>query len=742
MEGNYYLRKRVIAVLILLASSLFSSISVRIAHSVTTVYINADGSISPFTAPITTADNITYSCIGDMMDSTIQILRDNIILNGNNHTLHGSINLDNCTDVTIEGMIVTASVSAMACTNITISQLILSPEGWDSHIDSSGYNNRIIDNLLSRGAIWISNGSQYVVSRNLIFGADQNSIWPTTAHGLQFRNVANCVVEENEVTGAANGLGVYAGSNCTISMNNVTSCKYGITGNGDGNVVEKNRLSQFTFAPDYHAVSDTTGLEWSGLDNTIFGNIVESSSNRGIVLNLQNSTVTGNIERNCAVGITISGDGNMIFNNTITDNIASMARAIGDDTITAYGLILSGYNMVLRNNTIERNSGSFALSLAGDLSRYINDVDVSNEIDGKPIYYWINKHDLTIPTDAGYLALINCSGMTIQGLNLTNNGQGMFLAFTTNSTIKDNNVTTNVQGVLLQNCPQTMIMDNSIARNNPGFNIKLENSPNSTIYRNFIASSSNGIVLVMSDNAKIVGNTFMFNYYGANLYIDGSSFCVVYHNNFVEEPAHAQNQIVIVSGSNNTFDNGYPCGGNYWSDYSGIDTYNTGIGFPSYTISGEAQDMYPLMGHMHYYDVSVSANATHIELESNSTISDFQYSESAKYIRFNTEGHNGTVGFCRIAVPQFVYENLWHSNVSIFVNGTLTLHTNFTDSQSVYLYFTYTQSTHDIVAVPEYLWLVFTVLPILAMVGVTFGLKWYKNFYKRRTRNHRLNGKV
>ena len=727
------------AVFILLVSSLFSSISVRIVHSVTTIYINADGSITPFTAPITTVDNITYSCIGDMMDSNIEILRDNIVLKGNNHTLQGSVSMNTRVGVTLEELGVSGSVSANDCMNTTIKGIAIRGSiGAGNGIASAGRGNSIIGNTVDCGKISIENSLQDLVSGNIVYCYDRYMDRDIFGHGIWLSNITDCIIRENVVNGAHDAIR-YSGSNCSIYGNNVTDCRHGVVGEGDQTIFDSNNLLRFWTERESssHQVVDTVALQFSGTNHTISHNLIADSSNTGIILNVFDSTVEGNTVQNCAVGFMLNGRGNTLVGNNIADNTASIARALGDESIAPSGLILGGGNITLRNNTMEKNEGGFSLNTQGDLPDFINDIDVSNKIDGRPIYYWVSEHNRTVPNDAGYVALVNCTDIVVQNLDLGNNGQGLFMAFTTNSTVANNNITDNRQGILLRNCPRNTIRDNYVAGNNPGFNIQLESSPNGTIYRNMIASSTYGAMLIKSNGTRVVANTFMFNYYGANLYIDQSFFCVVYHNNFIQESAYEQNQIFIVSGSNSTFDNGYPSGGNYWSDYSGIDTYSAGIGFPYYTISGEAQDTYPLMGQMHYYDVSVSANATHIELESNSTISDFQYSESAKYIRFNAEGPNGTVGFCRIAVPQFVYENLWHSNVSIFVNGTLTPHTNFTDSQSVYLYFTYTQSAHDIVAVPEYLWLVFIVLTILAIVGVTFGLKWHKNAKRTRTHENR-----
>jgi hypothetical protein len=43
------------------------------------------------------------------------------------------------------------------------------------------------------------------------------------------------------------------------------------------------------------------------------------------------------------------------------------------------------------------------------------------------------------------------------------------------------------------------------------------------------------------------------------------------------------------------WDNGYPSGGNYWSDYHGTDGNNDSIGDTAYTIDSNNQDRYPLM---------------------------------------------------------------------------------------------------------------------------------------------------
>jgi hypothetical protein len=71
-----------------------------------------------------------------------------------------------------------------------------------------------------------------------------------------------------------------------------------------------------------------------------------------------------------------------------------------------------------------------------------------------------------------------------------------------------------------------------------------------------------------------------------------SSGNFIYHNNLI---GNIWMQAYTVSGAVNFWDDGYPSGGNYWSDYTGVDANGDGIGDTPYIIDADNIDHYPLM---------------------------------------------------------------------------------------------------------------------------------------------------
>jgi parallel beta-helix repeat protein len=139
--------------------------------------------------------------------------------------------------------------------------------------------------------------------------------------------------------------------------------------------------------------------------------------------------------------------------------------------------------------------------------------------------------------------------------------------------------------------------------------IFLSESSNNTVSNNFITNQidpegETGAITIglYSEDNTVIGNTLVSNGIGLSCY-HYTQNNVIYHNNFINNKQQAYDLWSSLARTN-FWDNGYPSGGNYWSDYSGNDSFSgpfqnvtgmDGIGDAPYVIDAISSDRYPLM---------------------------------------------------------------------------------------------------------------------------------------------------
>jgi len=520
----------------------------------------------------------------------------------------------------------------------------------------------------------------YGVFLNLTSGStvSGSNITNNQAHGIWLHNSSNNIVIGNNIRDSgADGLALGYSDNNTISCNNITKNEDGID------------------------------MFYSSFNNTIYSNNITDNSRYAIEFwHASNNTIQNNNITNNGYGLYfLSSSNNNAYMNNITNN--------------EYGvyLYLSSHHTLFQN-IMTSNKYNFYVFGSLDLDFFIHSIDVSNIIDEKPIYYLINQEYVAIdPTNypkVGYLAFVNCTNMEVKNLALTNNGQGVLLAYVRNSriinsnlssnkhgiyigagssnnTIYENTVTQNEYGIMLDSCSDNVITGNKMTNNDRG--ISLNFAFYNSIARNSITNNCYGLHSDISSDNRIYENNITDSTCGG-LHMVSSSGNSFYHNNLI----HNAKQATLPASPYNIWDDS--CEGNYWSDYIGSDANHDGIGDALYEVDPYNTDHYPLMGTFHSFNTSLGYA---VDVISNSTIEDFRYSESNSTIKMYVSGEAG-FGFCRVSISH-VLMNV--SGISVIIdNGQVpVLYPNYTlydNGTHRWIYFSYQHSALEVVIVPEF----------------------------------------
>jgi parallel beta-helix repeat protein len=357
--------------------------------------------------------------------------------------------------------------------------------------------------------------------------------------------------------------------------------------------------------------------------------------------------ITNNIIKdNQGYGLCAGNGQFQILNNSITNNWLGLSLGAAQESIVSnniianntFGLSVGGSpRCILRNNTLINNFFNFGVGHS-DVSGYEMDIDTSNTVNGRPIYYWVNRRDLIIPDDAGYIGVVCCINITVRNLNVSSNIQGVLLDFSQLCLIENTNISLCYNGIsmfysysnkikrsTISRCNLAVAMDvcsnNEIALNSfsnsiepyaikwsdepfryAGYGIAFTESSNNEVCGNRFSNIGCGMHFYASYMNMIVQNNVSSGYVRFGEWYDGfrqeTGLNVFFHNNiyaaiYFGVGKHAQ----IWSKS-------YPLGGNYWYGYTGVDLYrgsyqnetgSDGIGDTPLVLNENNVDMYPLI---------------------------------------------------------------------------------------------------------------------------------------------------
>jgi|GEM_PF-4648049 parallel beta-helix repeat protein len=307
--------------------------------------------------------------------------------------------------------------------------------------------------------------------------------------------------------------------------------------------------------------SNNTVSNCNIIDNGYYGIFIYYSAN--------NNTISGNRIGNNYYGIaTYYSKGNRLVSNELKNNFyaISLSTYSNNNTLKGnsvfendYGIFLeSSSNNILRNNSILNNRYNFGV-WGRNNQDFINDIDSSNLVDGRKIFYLINKHDMIV-SEAGVVYCIGCKNITVVNTEISNNLNGIYFYNTTDSNISGNHISNTWYGVRFQsNCINNTVKRNNLSAND--FGIYLYSSSQNFIYlNNFINNRQN-----------------VYSYNSENIW--SSSIEITYRYNSKDFSGHI---------------------GNYWSDNSGTDNNSDGVVDSPYPVNQDV-DYYPLFRNFESY---------------------------------------------------------------------------------------------------------------------------------------------
>ena len=333
-----------------------------------------------------------------------------------------------------------------------------------------------------------------------------------------------------------------------------------LDGNGSGTVV---------------SIESSVSIDNFTIENGSIGIAVESSSNGRIV----NSTVQLNEEaiqffdsNNWTISensMTNNYDSSLIMNdsdnNMIDDNTVSYNYLYIHDAIDLYN---SSFNDVSDNSLIDNQGIGVVL---GDDSSYNN---ISRNL---------------FMNDLGGIDLVgSCNYNMIERNSIIANEttvglpSSIWIRQSQFNTVYANEITSNRTSPLYE----------------PPYEdgIGLSESTNNIIVSNNISLMDTGVGFHYScENNSVVGNTIVRNGHGVDFTEGVCDGNMIYSNNIIQNTEQ-----VYIGSSTNTWDDGYPIGGNYWSDYetrypNATEIGSSGIWNTPYVINANNTDRYPLI---------------------------------------------------------------------------------------------------------------------------------------------------
>jgi parallel beta-helix repeat protein len=362
-------------------------------------------------------------------------------------TIQEAINADE----TLDGHTIEVD-AGIYCEHVTISKSIF--------LFGESRNTTIIDGSGTGPVVTLSANNVSVANFTIRNGGHSWSPWDTCIWG---DNLTNILIENNTVMDVSNGIIFYRLYNSSMSNNLAEEC---------------------TVMGLHLDTSTNCKMMNNTVINSFQGIVVEKSSGNFIQANhLINNTI--------GMQVYASSEHLVEGNHFINNNVSIILVAC------------NGIN-VFQNNSMKSNTYNLIV-WGSSIEVFMQKIDTSNIANNKIVYYITDSHYLLLdPSNCpniGYLALVNCTHVTVKDIDLSDDKDGMLIVQSTNCSLIN---------ITLANARTNITLS--------GF------SSQPLIY--------GGLTFFKADNNLMINSRIANNSVGVCLY--QSSGNLLYHNSFVD----------------------------------------------------------------------------------------------------------------------------------------------------------------------------------------------------------------
>jgi len=513
-------------------------------------------------------NNKTFDCQGNSITGNGSGYGVLLFLNNNNITIRNcnisnfsyGFNLNGVANSTIINNTINSNrygIYSYSSNNINITNNSFNLNKYNGIYSYSSPYTTIFKNFIN------SNGNGSVSQGGIILYTSDNSTLSNNTivnntYGIWIGSSSNSTLKFNNFTNNQRAIYIESFYNHDIDRNNTVNNKpvyYWVNHNND--------IISYSLNPGYVAVINSAnvtvkdinisysgqGILFYNMTNSSMINVTTSSNYYGIQIigassNIanNNSVINSSSSYNDLAGIYVSYSDNI----TLTNNTA-YSNGLNSSSAFATGIFLRWDNkIIMRNNTM--NGNKYNLLLLNSVFSLM-DIDISNKMDGKSVYFLVNQMNTEINTshNPGFVGLVNCTNITVRDLNMSNNGENFLFEGLNNSRIFNITSVTTLYNFLINGSHNNVFSD-IFSNNSLQSILYFTYSTNNTMVR--ISSTeqyADAIYLGYSDWNKIYNSSFSNNHVGRGIYIQ-------YTNNTLVDSVQTYNisyGITISNGYNN-----------------------------------------------------------------------------------------------------------------------------------------------------------------------------------------------